>query len=177
MTPWTVLWHLVRQRPWVYLASLVCWNVFLVGRVVPGLFERAFFDSLTGQAPAVLSPWTLIALVVSLELARLASSIGAALPEVTFQFWGAAALRASLLRHLLRRPAAVALPVTPGEALERFREDVDDVMVFANEPVLLLGVMGFGVVSIGLMLQIDAGLTLVVVGPLAAVIAAAWVAG
>ena len=56
MTPLIVLWRLVRHRPWVYLASLACWNVFLVGRLVPGLFERAFFDSLTGQARALASP-------------------------------------------------------------------------------------------------------------------------
>jgi ATP-binding cassette subfamily B protein len=177
VTPWTVLWQLVRRRPWVYLATLACWNVFLVGRLVPGLFERAFFDSLTGQARAVLSPWTLIALVVSLELARLVSMIGAGWAEVTFQFSSGASLRADLVRKLLRRPAAVALPVTSGEALERFRDDVADVIVFTNEPVLLLGVLGFGVVAIVVMLQINVELTLVVIAPLAAVIGAAWLAG
>src|SRR5215467_11545074 len=166
MSPWRALWHLVRARPWVYLLAAVSWNAFLVGRLIPGLFERSFFDSLTGAAEAIASPWTLIALVVSAELARLLTSMGSAWADETFQISGATRFRSSLLARLLARPAATALSVPPGDAVSRFRDDVEDVALFSAEPILLAGTLGFGLTAIVLMLTINAGLTLIVVPPL-----------
>jgi len=175
MSVWRVLWRLVRAHPRAYLVSATCWTVFLVGRLVPGLFERAFFDSLTGGASA-LSPWALVAIVVSLELARLVSSIGSTLADVTFQFASAALLRGNLLRTLLGRPAAAALTMAPGAAVSRFRDDVDSVARFTAVPITMLGTLGFAVVAVVVMLRIDVALTLVVIVPLLAVIALARVA-
>lgn len=171
-----MFWQLVRARPWLYLALVLTLGAFLVGRLVPGLLEQSIFNSLTSGADAERTAWSLIALMVSLELARLVFSFGAAITDVTNQYSAAARIQGNLLRRLLRLPGAAALRDSPGETLSRFRDDVQDVIVFYTAPVTLLGTTVFSVIAVIAMLRINVELTIVVTLPLFAVIAAATVA-
>jgi ATP-binding cassette subfamily B protein len=171
-----VVWQIVRHRPWVYGTLTIALGLFLVGRLVPGLLEREFFDALTHPTTAGLNPWSVVALMVSLELARLTASLVAAATEATVQYSGAGLVRQNLMRRILRRPGAVPLPASPSATLSRFRDDVQDVATFATAPVTLLGTFLFAVLAVIMMLQINVGLTLVVVLPLLLVIAATTVA-
>ena len=68
---WKYLWQLALFRPWAILASVVLTAlIFSVGFQVIGLIMRAFFDTLTGDAPASVGVWGLSALVVATAVAR-----------------------------------------------------------------------------------------------------------
>lgn len=169
-------WRLAARRRWIHLGLLCCLGLFIVGRLVPGAMERAFFDSLTGSAAAAMSPWAIVALMVGLELGRLMLSLGAAVTDVTAQYSAAGLVQGNLMRRVLRRPGAVALKDAPSAALSRFRDDVQDIIVFLTAPVTLIGTLVFSVLAVWMMIQINLRLTLIVVLPLVAVIAAATIA-
>jgi hypothetical protein len=63
MKAWPLLWSLIRFRPGLYLLGTLLvsasWAIFLA----PGFIARAFFDTLTGKAPAAIGTWGLIALL------------------------------------------------------------------------------------------------------------------
>lgn len=166
MTLLRLLGQLIRQHPLVYLALTLTLGLFLVGRVIPGFLERAFFDALTGDASFDVSPWTIVVLLVSLELARLTTSLGSAVTDATFQYSSARLLRGNLLRRVLGRPGAASLKDSPSQTLSRFRDDVNDVIVFSTAPVTLLGTFGFAVIAVTAMVTINAQLTALVVLPL-----------
>ncbi|MFI7633176.1 ABC transporter ATP-binding protein [Nonomuraea sp. NPDC049400] len=170
------IWRLIARHPWVYSGLLLCLGLFLVGRLIPGFMERAFFDALTHQAEAAWNPWSIVALMVSLELARLMLSLGGAITDATVQYSSARLIQGNLMRRILRRPGAVAVRDSPSATLSRFRDDVQDIIVFLTAPVTLLGTLVFSVIAVWMMIQISLQLTLVVVLPLVAVIAAATVA-
>lgn len=171
-----LVWRIIRLRPWIYAALTVCMTVFLVGRLIPGLMERAFFDALVRPASTGFDPWSIVAIMVGLELARLVSSLGSAVTDITVQYSAAGRIRQNLMRRVLSRPGAATRVTGSSEALSRFRDDVEDVVVYATAPVTLLGTLIFSALAVTVMLQINARLTTVVVLPLMLVVAAATIA-
>jgi ATP-binding cassette subfamily B protein len=75
-------------------------------------------------------------------------------------------LRKNLLRHILRRPGAAPLPDSPGEAISRFKTDVNEIPLF----VILINDIAVGiiiiVVAILLMMQISPWVTMMALIPL-----------
>ena len=162
-------WALIRYRPWAFAfhsAAVIC--AFLT-RVVPGLIAREVFDTLSGQA----SPWAegvgvwgLIALYVGSELGRLALSFGDVWFGVTFRRGVGGLLRRNLFAGILRRRGDEALPVSPGEALNRFGYDVAEVADFPTWLPDQAGKILSSLVALGIMAHIDPTITLVVFVPL-----------
>ncbi|MCW5848873.1 MAG: ABC transporter ATP-binding protein [Anaerolineae bacterium] len=166
MRTWPFAGRLMRYAWLPFTVHSVFHLLFYGLRVVPGLIEKRVFDQITGAAPATLSLWTLVALYISVEVGRLATSFGSVWGGWTFRYLTAALLRRNVMASLLRRPGAVAPPVTSGEALNRFTHDVGEVTDF---PTWLPDVGGKAVttvIALGIMASIQPTLTLVVCLPL-----------
>ncbi|MGD8624344.1 MAG: ABC transporter ATP-binding protein [Anaerolineae bacterium] len=177
---WQYILRLIRFRPWLYLALGLLETLFFgVFPQIIGWITYSFFNTLTGDAPATLGPWgplsvwTLIALLVATALARAAAIFGDVVVYFTFMYNVAALLRKNLFEHILRRPGARAVPGSPGEAISRFRDDVDEISNFMAESLILLGFGFFALVAIVVMLRINVRITLVAFLPLVVVVAAA----
>ena len=177
MKTWQFVVRLVRYRPWLYLASTSLWNLFLILPLVPGLITRAIFNTLTGDAPARLGVWELIALLVTVELARHVLTLAGEAMDTTFQYTFTALLRRNLFERILQRPGARALPDSPGEAISRFRDDIDEIGQFIIWPLDVLGRSIFAIIAIAILLRINASITLLVFIPLMAVVVAVHIAG
>ncbi|HLJ68496.1 MAG TPA: ABC transporter ATP-binding protein [Chloroflexota bacterium] len=147
------------------------------GEIVPGLIVQGVFDRLTGHQTAGFGIATLVALFVALEVARFATSFGHDWGYVTFVLTGGALLRRNILAAILNRPGAVPLPVSPGAAVNRFRDDVDETSDFPTWFPQELGLWTGTAVAIVIMARINLTITLFVFLPLAAALAAgrlAW---
>ena len=167
---WRYLVHLGRFRPWFFLASVFFTTmVFAVSSQITGLIIRAFFDSLTGSAPVRFGPWALSALVVGTALARVGFIFGDIAVHVTNRFTLGALLRRNLFERILDRPGARAVPGSPGEAISRFRGDVDEFAGFICEMPFPISFGAFAVVAVVVMLGINTRITLIVFLPLALV--------
>ena len=164
---WKYLWHLARFRPWLVLAAvLLSTLVFAVGFQAVGLITRAFFDELTGDAPVGIGPWGLSALLVATALARAAAIFGDISVHVINRFAFGALLRRNMFERILERPGARAVPGSPGEAISRFRGDVDEFAGFVCELPFPIAFGAFAVVAIAIMVGINARITLIVFLPL-----------
>ena len=167
---WWYYWRLIRFVPWIYainLAAII--GVFLL-ELAPGLIARQFFDTLSGQATAEIGLWTLMALLVGAAAARVGCTIVLPATNTTFCFTAGALLRKNLLARVLERPGARALPASPGEAISRFREDIDDTLwslIGFND---LVALTIFAAVGLSIMLAISPFITVTVFLPLALVV-------
>ncbi len=171
---WQYIWHLIRFRPWLYVALGILETLFFgVFPQVIGWITYTFFNVLTGDAQIEIGVWALIALMMATAIARAAAIFGDVAVYFTFQYSIAALLRKNLFEHILRRPGARAVPGSPGEAISRFRGDVDEVSHFMAESLILLGFGLFALVAVVVMLRIDSRITLVVFLPLVVVVVAA----
>ncbi len=73
---WPFNWCLIRYRPWPYIVFCIFHMSFFIIQVIPGLIEKAVFDSITGAAPVAIGLWALIALYISVESSRCLAAAG-----------------------------------------------------------------------------------------------------
>ena len=167
---WQIILRMVRFRPWFWLVDLV--SVFAVRmswQILPGLIMRRFFDLVTGDAQVSWGIWSVIALLCATFVGRRLGSLGFWYADVPLFAHIATLLRRNLLKHILRRPGARALSESPGEAISRFRGDVNEIPLFViwiND--ILVGVL-IVVIAVTTMLRINVPITLLALVPFAAV--------
>lgn len=169
-------WQLIRYAPGPLLLLLVSDLFFYGSRVVPGLIEKGAFDRLTNAAPVQLDIWALIVLYVSVELARAVAYLGDAWSAWTFRGLVGALLQRNLLAATLRRPGALAPPVSSGEAINRYRDDVGETGDFPTWLGGILGQFTSFVLAVTIMAFINLPITLVIFLPLVVTAGVSYIA-
>ncbi len=170
MTTRQFLWQLLRYRGTLFWLCVLCYILLYCGFIVPDWIAREVFNTLTGDAPVRFSFATLMGLLILIILLQIATFHAIMLLEATFAHAIYALLRGNLLEQILRQPGARALPHSPGEAVSRFRDDVQSTQWFWSMSYNLLANGSFALVAFGLMLTISPLLTLTLFGPLIVVV-------
>jgi ATP-binding cassette, subfamily B, bacterial len=172
MTPAWQIWRLVRFAPPLYLTQGL--GIILGGYLlplVPGLVIREILDTLTGQAPAGWNAQSLLVLLGMVAVGRAVVAMITGVSESAMMLVANTLVRRNALERFLESPGARALPSTPGEAIGRFRDDVQEIGLFVNwtiDPLGQLLAFTFGLV---VLIRIDPWMTLLVLGLLGVVIA------
>ena len=174
MNTWQLTWRLIRAHPWVFAASTASWLVVFHTALVPGLVSKMIFDNLTIGTPMAGSAWMWILLMVFARLVRVALQPVAAWIYVTHRYLLGRLLRLNLLERVFRRPGAAPLPrsaggtpIASGEAISRFRDDVEHiVLLVADITVDTTGIVIRSVVVFAIMLSINARIAVLAVLPL-----------
>jgi ATP-binding cassette, subfamily B, bacterial len=164
--PWRFLAQLVARRPvfWsLNVTSIILLSVLETG---PGLIARSFFDWLAAGDAEWQTLWWLLALLGGLALARVTFMVGCQATNMPFMLQNAALLQRNMLGSTLELPGAAGLPHSSGEAISRFRDDVDDTTILPIGFNDMLAWAAFAAVGFAIMLSISPLITLVVVVPL-----------
>jgi ATP-binding cassette subfamily B protein len=171
---WKVILKMVRYRRDLWSANWLAMIFLMLFNLIPGLILREFFDSLSGATQTGMNLWTIVALLFTVELGNTLGIYGLISTNTPFFMNCMTLLRKNLLRHILRRPGASALPDSPGEAISRFRGDTFEIPLFALWLNDLMGSVAFNIVSLIVMIRISptytglAVLPFLVVGVIAA---------
>ncbi len=163
--------RLVRFRLLRYLSAALMWGTWWALPAGVGLALRAIFDALAGPGATGFDVPLLIGLLLAVEAARVAIFWPAIFVFTRWWLEIMTWLRANLLHAQLASARAEAgAPVAdPTAALPTFRDDVEDVVRYADTWLDLGGTVGFAVVALSVMAAIDPLLTLVAVLPIVAV--------
>jgi ATP-binding cassette subfamily B protein len=168
---------MVRFAPWRYTGNAILWTLVWVMPVIPGLISKEFFDGLTGEESVSFGVNTLIAFMAAYGLGRVAVVALAMLSDVHFRFRIGSLLRRNMIGRILALPGARAVPDSPGEAISRFRDEVEHVEEAVDLTVDMLGTVAFSTVAVIVLASINARITLLVFAPLVLVILIAERAG
>ncbi|MCL5996199.1 MAG: ABC transporter ATP-binding protein/permease [Chloroflexi bacterium] len=173
---WWYLWRMARFRFGLYLlsGSLASTTLYLFP-LLPGLVVRHIFDLLAEGTPAGV--WaapvqTLIALLVGIAIGRGAAIIVAVAAEMTTRMIVATLLRQNILERILQHPGANALPTgsSPGEAISRFRDDIQAIVSFLTWTLDPIGQIAVTIVAVVVLASISPVITLAVFVPLVIVL-------
>lgn len=170
VSTWRYMWPLYTFRGRAYLLSCLLSLGLFGAPVLMGLLEKSVFDTLTHQARAGLTLWTLLALIVATAIVPYFLNLLRWVYDSRFRFGAIALLRGNMLLHILGRPGADALPGSPGEALTRFRDDVAGVVELLWFPQLFLGQFISGIVAFIILLRVNWLITVAVFLPLVVII-------
>lgn len=169
---WRYLAEMAHFRLGLYALHALLWSVMNLSVLLVGLIARAFLDTLTGQAHVPVGVTGLIVLLAVIAVGRMTLLLVAGFVEINMRFTMSSLVRRNLLRHVLRRPGAYALPFSIGETISRFRDDAfqaEDGVDWSDE-IVSQGV--FAAVAFLVLLHIDARMTLIAILPLVLVVAA-----
>jgi len=159
------------QRLFTYNLSLfivngLLWCVFHSLPLLLGIGMQWFFNRITDQSSSqylwFAMPLLFIALV---RITRVGVFFLAFYKWVTYIYDIQAILRTNMLKGIMRWPGR-NLPASSGEAVSRFREDVDEVVEYVESWVDFWGRLAFAVISIVIMARINWQITLVALLPL-----------
>ncbi|HUS17623.1 MAG TPA: ABC transporter ATP-binding protein, partial [Chloroflexia bacterium] len=173
MTTFRGLWRLVCYRPWLFWLNSLAITIVFITEMVPGFVARDFFNRLAAPGSADLGLWGIAAVLIMASLGRIVCLLGCQLTNAPFMLTTAGLLQTNLLMRVLDLPAATALPSSAGEAISRFRDDVEGItesMITFND---LTASTVFAVVALAVMISINATITIAVFVPLTIVVAVA----
>ncbi len=176
MKTYQFLWRMICYRPWLYTANAILWSVVTLTALAPGLLNKWFFDWLSGNAPAAINLWTILALVALVAFMRMSIVFAGILVDTQHRFSMSALLRRNLMARIFQRPGANAIPGATGEALNTLREDAEVVEDTISWLVDQLSIVVQATVALVIMFAIDAQITLVTLLPLIIIVALARVA-
>jgi len=170
---WRLLIMLGAARPRLTLAHATLWTIIHMSPLVPGLIALWFFDTLTGDADPPGGTTGLIVLLLAVGIIQVGLIFAAGYAETVMRFVLAGVLRRNLLEQVLRRPGADALPFPVGDTISRFRDDAYDAQDNLDWVADVIGSGLFAMVAFGILLTVDARMTLVVFLPMLVVIVVA----
>jgi ATP-binding cassette subfamily B protein len=165
--------RLAAFRPGRYLLNVLGWATMWVIPVIPALITRAFFDRITGDQEVGFTVATLAVMMVGYGIGRITIMVLAMWNDQLISFRIASLLRRNMLEQIFRRPGAQSLDESPGEAISRFRDDVDEVEESFGWSVDMIGLTTFSAIALWILVGIDGRFTLFVFGPTVAVV---WIA-
>lgn len=160
---------LVRYRPWLFIVTCMAWGAFHSIPLITGLLTREVFNALSGTASAAFDVWTILALMVVTTVARVSIMYGGVYAWATEFYTLGSLVRRNLIEWIFSGPGTRKLPASPGEAISRFRDDVDEVLEFVEGWTDFTGFAISAVVALVIMFMIDPLITLVVLLPLAGI--------
>jgi ATP-binding cassette, subfamily B, bacterial len=167
------VWRIIRYDWWNFTAhSFLCIVGFAL-QVVPGLVVKQIFDTISGVTPAAADTqilWGLIAIYLAVELARVLLLLGSEYYGWSFRLVVSALLRSNMFASVLRRRSDQGLPISSGEAVNRFSTDIGEVSDFPLWLPDQVGKWVAAVIAIVIMARINLTITLVIFVPLISVI-------
>ena len=166
LTTLGVIRELIRYRPGRFFFSFLMWTVTHGSPLLFGILIGAVFDRLAGDADLAATAWTPVAIFSALAIGR--NGIIWLGDVAWVKHWNEVTLlvQRNLLRWLLEAPRSRVLPLSPGEAVSTFRDDVEDLLEYLENWVDMGGLVLFGVGSLVIMAAIDLQLTLLLLIPI-----------
>ena len=121
------VWRLSRYRLALFSATALLASAHTTLSLGPGLIFKEFFDALTGEAPVHFGVWTLVALYAAVKMVDMVATIGEEVFRALVVGYVRALLQWNLFGVILRsRPTRERY--TSGDMLNRFDEDVDQIV-------------------------------------------------
>lgn len=168
---WWYMWQLIRYRPGLYaLFAVLEIFFFAVFPQLWGLLTREFFNNLSGQTSINENVFVIVAFIAGVSLAKAAFTFADVAVYFTYQNIVNVLLRFNMFKHILSRPGGQSLPGSPGEAISRFRGDVEEVSFFLSELVTVIAQSAYMIFAIYIMAKINISIMLVVFIPFGLII-------
>jgi ATP-binding cassette subfamily B protein len=164
-----VAWRLARHEPVAYALTWIGWVAFFTTPLLTGLLVKVVLDRVA-DAPdgGLATPWGLLAVLVGIEVVRWTWLVFIAVQWHGCWVGWQTVPRVNLLRSLVAAPgpAAGRLPGSPGEAVSRFRDDVQDLAMVLDVWLDLSGAVVASTIAVAVLIAIDPRATLAIVVPI-----------
>ena len=161
-------WQLLRYKPGLVFGGFLSDVLFFLQPLAASFVAREIFNQIEGATGwgIGINIWILVLLILPLTMVlRLVGDFVFVFTMWVFFLSGSVLLRRNMLRGIFKKPGAAALPDSPGEAVSRFRGDIDEVMWFVYHITAIFSLGVFTGLSFYIMQGIDWRITVYVSVP------------
>ncbi len=166
LSVWKGTWALIRYRPGYFTLSVSMALYVFTTRGLVGWLQKLFFDGLSGGAQVGRNLWTLLALIVAVELSRMVLDTVGDWSAAKVRLAGQSLLRKNALQNILRKPGAEPLPFSSGDVVSRFDNELGDYGDFPTWIPMVVGHFSFALFALIVMFGIAPRITAVSIIPL-----------
>ncbi len=147
------VWRVIAFRPRLFALCVFLIAFTYLMPLLPPLIVGAIVDSLSGQAQVGLNVATLVAALIVYAFIDAGAHVWQQVSEARQTVHGSLLMQQNIFERLLHRKDAVTLPISNGSALNRFRNDVNEVSetaLYSADPIgqLLTGGIAFVVLFV-----------------------------
>lgn len=160
------IWKLARYRPGLTIVTSICWALFHSAPVLIGLLIREIFNAMSGEAAVGMNLWSLLALLVGVSIGRVLIMIAGVWTWSTILYTLNSLVRRNIFDWIMNGPGTRKLPGSPGEAVTRFRDDVDELLEYVENVTDFTGIATMATLAVLIMATIDPTITMVALLPL-----------
>ncbi len=160
------IWKLLKYRPGLFFVTSLCWGAFHSSPIFIGLLVREIFNTMSGDASVGFDVWSLLAFLVAVSLGRVVIMIGGVWTWSTLYYTLGSLVRRNIFDWIMNGPGTRKLPGSPGEAVTRFRDDVDELMEYVENVTDFTGIAVMATAAIIIMAKVDPVITVVALLPL-----------
>jgi len=156
VTTWKNTWSLLTFRKGYIFGSFITAIGWLLSRFAVSFGIQEIIDIIVGEQPLLqMDIKTLFIIVPIIYVSTFV--LGSIMDVVLWLFYISAEvlIRRNLMRGLLNKPGAQAIPTTTGESLSRFRGDVTHAVNLAHRISIRLGFVVYAVVTLAYMFYIN----------------------
>jgi ATP-binding cassette, subfamily B, bacterial len=140
--------------PYFWTCTAAGTVLFCVLPATLGLAAQAFFESFTGDAG--VGVWTAIAVLAALQASEVLTELAVSHSWSGFSYQSHTLVQRNLLAGILEGYGRHGLPVSPGDAISRFRDEPPNITSGSMDGICdLIGRGIFGVVAVVVMARID----------------------
>ena len=164
-----IAWDMLKYKPGLVVGGFLADILFFLQPLAAGLITREIFNQLQGTAgwDISINIWVLVLLVLPITLSmRLIGDFVFVFTMWIFILMSRILMRSNILHGIFKKPGAEALPDSPGEAISRFRGDIEETMWFIYHLTSLISLGLFTGISFFIMQSINWEITLYVSIPL-----------
>lgn len=169
------MWRLICYRPLLYAAVTFLYICNTLQPLLMGQLFQYYFNELAQSKGLTSELWQLNWLALALILGRGLCSFSGTLLSNISRFSIAQLMRRNLLQSVLERPGASAFSHTLGEALSRFRSDVEQLDRTVDLCIDSLAKTLFALFALIILLKVSVMVTLLIFLPIAGVVASVQV--
>ncbi len=166
-----LFWKMMTYRSGLYTLNCILWSLIHVEPLILGLIFKEFFNILRPGEKFTMNLFGIIAVTAVYTLGRMFNIYWGAMVDNTHRFIMSALLRRNMFAGILKKPGAVSIPCSQGEALNCFRDDAGTIENSISWTLDFIGNVVFVIVAVFIMVSINVQITLFVFTPLVAVVA------
>lgn len=166
-----LFWKMMTYRSGLYTLNCILWSLIHVEPLILGLIFKEFFNILSPGEKFTMNLFGIIAVTAVYTLGRMFNIYWGAMVDNTHRFIMSALLRRNMFAGILKKPGAVSIPCSQGEALNCFRDDAGTIENSISWTLDFIGNVVFVIVAVFIMVSINVQITLFVFTPLVAVVA------
>ena len=166
-----LFWKMMTYKSGLYTLNCILWSLIHVEPLILGLIFKEFFNILRPGEKFTMDLFGIIAVTAVYTLGRMFNIYWGAMVDNAHRFIMSALLRRNMFAGILKKPGAVSIPCSQGEALNCFRDDAGTIEDSISWTLDFIGNVVFVIVAVFIMVSINVQITLFVFTPLVAVVA------